>query len=508
MRGEKRPRKYLRVECDCLPCTILHMNCKCATRLTWRAEMSVSHTWVRASNAGFPLATPGIDCQAQPVTVRNMALTVKARDQRWAAWIFGTLLVLYLMVVALLLPEPAPFQEQVLRLLMASLAGFFSYFFLGAIVLKGRVDSIGKTITATGGFALFSLVYFFPSVTVLRSWAGEVMPSAIRRDPALQQVQAALSQSGLLSARPTGVRNWASTNALRDFQQQKGLPATGLLSPETLRSIANLPQKEVPTQNPGPASPENMAALAISLAQPRPQDSSDRNPNYDIYFTNVPYRTGGAGELTRISGKYSAPVGRALPPQVLLYRKEERDWKASAYGPVLLTKTESGVAWSMNTVSAEDYMVFLAPPSYTASETLAEVPHAGRDILAIATTTAEGPLAGATGNFSGNGWQVTWLDLKKRTYLDQRHLLRIRLEGNAENVVVRLLPAESQPASADGVEGDVRKVPPNKILEIALSNVHPNVKQVSVHSGKRAFDIPLGANNGVAKLLSVEVLKR
>ena len=114
------------------------------------------------------------------------------------------------------------------------------------------------------------------------------------------------------------------------------------------------------------------------------------------------------------------------------------------------------------------------------------------------------PLAGTPGSAAGDRWQSSWLDIKPSISFKRGETLRLKLEGNAENVIVRLLPDGSQPESPDGIEGSVRKVPANRTLDIKLEGDHPNVKQISVHAGPEAFGQPLGPNNGKIRIISIE----
>jgi len=124
-----------------------------------------------------------------------------------------------------------------------------------------------------------------------------------------------------------------------------------------------------------------------------------------------------------------------------------------------------------------------------------------------AITASAQSIQGAPGEAAGERWQSSWLDLKPPMTFKRGEKLRLRLEGDAENVVIRLLPSGSQPTSADGVDGGVRKVPANRILEITLERDHPSVRQISVHSGREVWERPLGGNNGKARLISVDRVK-
>jgi len=123
-------------------------------------------------------------------------------------------------------------------------------------------------------------------------------------------------------------------------------------------------------------------------------------------------------------------------------------------------------------------------------------------LICAATVSAE-PLAGTTGDAAGDRWQSSWLDLKAMSFKKGERLL-IKVEGNAENVLVRLLPSASTPSSSDGIEGTTRKVPAGGLLDVKLERDHPNVKQISVHAGREAWGRPLGGNNGTVKVVSIE----
>lgn len=74
-----------------------------------------------------------------------------------ASWIFGSGLLLFLMV-AFFLPQLNQDQRAILRFFMALVSAFFAIFFVGGVLLKGTVR--GLLISATGGFVLFVLVQF------------------------------------------------------------------------------------------------------------------------------------------------------------------------------------------------------------------------------------------------------------------------------------------------------------------------------------------------------------
>jgi hypothetical protein len=125
-------------------------------------------------------------------------------------------------------------------------------------------------------------------------------------------------------------------------------------------------------------------------------------------------------------------------------------------------------------------------------------------VFLFAASAAAEPLLGTTGSTAGDEWQSSWLNIKPPITFKKGETLRIKVDGDAENVLVRLLPATSQEHSSDGIEGNVRKVPASRIVEIKLERDHPNIKQISVHAGKKAWTTPLGGNNGTVMVVSID----
>jgi len=119
------------------------------------------------------------------------------------------------------------------------------------------------------------------------------------------------------------------------------------------------------------------------------------------------------------------------------------------------------------------------------------------------TSILAGPLHGTIGSGAGAAWQSSWLDLNSNENFNKGDVLTITVQGNAENTLVRLLPAHSSPSSPTGVEGAVRKVPHNGIIKVMLTRKHINIRQISLHAGHKAWDTELGGNNGTVKIISI-----
>lgn len=74
-----------------------------------------------------------------------------------ASWIFGGLILVFLMVVVFIPIEPDKYP--IIRFLMALSAAFFAFFFVGGVLLESTYK--GLFISGTGGFALFILIQIF-----------------------------------------------------------------------------------------------------------------------------------------------------------------------------------------------------------------------------------------------------------------------------------------------------------------------------------------------------------
>lgn len=91
-----------------------------------------------------------------------------------ASWVFGGLILVFLMIVVLVPVEPSKFP--IIRFLMALSAAFFAVFFVGGVLLKGTLN--GLFISATGGFVLFVLIQFvFNPFSVLPTASGQPTPT-------------------------------------------------------------------------------------------------------------------------------------------------------------------------------------------------------------------------------------------------------------------------------------------------------------------------------------------
>ncbi|HEX6189212.1 MAG TPA: hypothetical protein VFZ40_14120 [Pyrinomonadaceae bacterium] len=93
-----------------------------------------------------------------------------------ASWIFGGLILLFLMLIVFVDIDPIKFP--IVRFLMALSAGFFATFFVGGIILHGTLRGIA--FSAAGGIALFILIQFvFDPFQVLPARSSTALPGPI-----------------------------------------------------------------------------------------------------------------------------------------------------------------------------------------------------------------------------------------------------------------------------------------------------------------------------------------
>jgi len=78
-----------------------------------------------------------------------------------AAWVFGTILLFFLISLVFWNPTNlAPTSQKVVRLLASVFGGLVSGFFVGSLNLAGKIPRLNNvTIGAVGGFAVFVLIY-------------------------------------------------------------------------------------------------------------------------------------------------------------------------------------------------------------------------------------------------------------------------------------------------------------------------------------------------------------
>ncbi|MFC5477774.1 peptidoglycan-binding protein [Massilia suwonensis] len=152
-----------------------------------------------------------------------------------ASAIAGGAIMLFLAVIIFVMPEPTTFQRGVLRFFIAVGAAMLATFFLGGVVLQGNLA--GSKVGAGGGFALFILIQFVFDPLTIQTVAADAAPQIVPPREEVKQAQEALFQSGAYGGAIDGIPGAATRNAIKNFQKERGLPATGYVDPATLQAF-------------------------------------------------------------------------------------------------------------------------------------------------------------------------------------------------------------------------------------------------------------------------------
>jgi len=148
-----------------------------------------------------------------------------------ASAIAGGAILLFLAVIVFVMPEPTDFQRGILRFFIAIAAAMLATFFLGGVVLQGNLA--GSKVGAGGGFALFILIQFVFDPLKIQSIAADYARQLVPPRQEVKQAQEALARIRAYDGAIDGIPGSATRNAIKQFQVQKGLPATGYVDPAT-----------------------------------------------------------------------------------------------------------------------------------------------------------------------------------------------------------------------------------------------------------------------------------
>ncbi|HXO42745.1 MAG TPA: hypothetical protein VN999_14940 [Thermoanaerobaculia bacterium] len=99
----------------------------------------------------------------------NQEVWNQKKYERLAFFAFGAFLVVAILVIALVVPNPTPSQAQTFRIILSlALTGAFAF-------IPGFLDvQIGKVVHASGALAIFVVIYFFnPAQVVISSLHGK-----------------------------------------------------------------------------------------------------------------------------------------------------------------------------------------------------------------------------------------------------------------------------------------------------------------------------------------------
>jgi peptidoglycan hydrolase-like protein with peptidoglycan-binding domain len=151
-----------------------------------------------------------------------------------AAWILGSTLLLLLVAVIFVLPEPSLFQQGLVHFFIDLTGALLSYFFFGGFTFRGRVA--GFTVAGGGAFVVFvflAMIDPFASKTAIADFA----PHVLRRDATVAIAQEALKVRGLYRGEVNGRPNSATRHAILQFQAENHLPTGGYVDAATIREL-------------------------------------------------------------------------------------------------------------------------------------------------------------------------------------------------------------------------------------------------------------------------------
>jgi hypothetical protein len=164
------------------------------------------------------------------------AILANREGSATASWVFGGVLLVILVAILFLIPEPKGPQMGIIRFFMALAAGFLAYFFVGGVVLKGSV--VGNKIAATGGFVFFVLIMFVVNPFNVETVVADVSPSILPTDEAIAQAQQKLAKDGFYAGPITGKADSRTREAVREYQKSKNLTTVdGYLDDATRTSL-------------------------------------------------------------------------------------------------------------------------------------------------------------------------------------------------------------------------------------------------------------------------------
>ncbi len=113
--------------------------------------------------------------------------------------------------------------------------------------------------------------------------------------------------------------------------------------------------------------------------------------------------------------------------------------------------------------------------------------------------------SGGVNSLGGILWYSSYMNLTPPRHFMKGEQLRITLRGGATWVCVRLLPEGADATHPIGIINQRIHVPQNRVITIQLANTHPNIQQVSVHSGLQAFGRGISLFNENADIVSIDV---
>lgn len=103
-------------------------------------------------------------------------------------------------------------------------------------------------------------------------------------------------------------------------------------------------------------------------------------------------------------------------------------------------------------------------------------------------------------------WGSSALELRQPMTFKSGTCIKLKIGGSASKVLVRFLRLGDSADDPIGILGGIRNVPKTGIITIKLTELYPNIIQISVHGNPKPWDFDLGSKNGPAKLESVTIV--
>jgi peptidoglycan hydrolase-like protein with peptidoglycan-binding domain len=169
-------------------------------------------------------------------TAGNRATYVHSKGNVVASWVFGSFLLVILLAIIFILPEPSDFQRSLIRFFMALGAAFLSFFFVGGVVLRGNVA--GQAIGGGGGFVLFILLQFLVDPFAIKTRVADTAPGVLRPDDTIASAQRVLKSAGYYHGDVNGIADSATREAIKVFQSKKGIQPDGYVGPKTREQLS------------------------------------------------------------------------------------------------------------------------------------------------------------------------------------------------------------------------------------------------------------------------------
>jgi putative peptidoglycan binding protein/glycosyl hydrolase family 46 len=180
-----------------------------------------------------------------------------------ASALTGGAILAFLAAAVFVMPEPSDFQRGVMRFFIAISAALLATFFLGGVVLQGNLA--GSRVGAGGGFALFILIQFVFDPLKIQAVTADAAPKIVPPREEVRKAQETLAQLGMYNGAADGIPGTATRLAIRRFQTDLGLQATGYVDPSTEQAFTKAAAQTSKFEGEKIAATSEQRAFVISI---------------------------------------------------------------------------------------------------------------------------------------------------------------------------------------------------------------------------------------------------